>query len=129
MTARLDKLQAALQSALGDKIQAFKRERGEITITVSSADYLTVARQLRDNPELKFEQLVDLCGLDYSSYKDRPWDGPRFCIVSHLLSVSLNWRVRLKVLRPTTACRWWPRSPSCGRPLTGSSARPSTWWA
>ena len=100
MTARLDKLQAALQSALGDKIQAFKRERGEITITVSSSDYLAVARQLRDSPELKFEQLVDLCGLDYSSYKDRPWDGPRYCIVSHLLSVSLNWRVRLKVFAP-----------------------------
>ncbi len=100
MTQRLDNLQAALQAALGDKIKAFKRERGEITLTVSAADYLAVAQALRDEPTLKFEQLIDLCGLDYSSWKDRPWDGPRYCVVSHLLSVSLNWRVRLKVFAP-----------------------------
>jgi NADH-quinone oxidoreductase subunit C len=97
MTQRLDNLQAALQSALGDKIKIFKRERGEITISVAAADYLAVALALRDDPSLKFEQLIDLCGIDYSSWKDRPWDGPRYCVVSHLLSVSLNWRVRLKV--------------------------------
>jgi NADH-quinone oxidoreductase subunit C len=100
MTQRLDKLDAALKAALGDKIKAFKRERGEITITVSAADYLAVAQQLRDDATLKFEQLIDLCGLDYSSYKDRPWEGLRYCVVSHLLSVSLNWRVRLKVFAP-----------------------------
>ncbi len=48
----------------------------------------------------QFEQLVDLCGLDYSDYRNQPWDGARFCVVSHLLSVSLNWRVRLKVFCP-----------------------------
>ena len=97
MTQRLDKLQAALEAVLGDKIKAFKRERGEITLTVSAANYLAVATLLRDHPTLKFEQLIDLCALDYSSWKDQPWDGPRFCVVSHLLSISLNWRVRLKV--------------------------------
>jgi NADH-quinone oxidoreductase subunit C len=97
MTQRLDKLQAALQAALGDKIQALKRERGEITLTVSAANYLAVASTLRDDPKLKFEQLIDLCALDYSSWKDQAWDGPRYCVVDHLLSVSLNWRVRLKV--------------------------------
>ena len=97
MTQRLDRLQAALEAAFGGQIKAFKRERGEITLTVNAADYLAVAKRLRDNPALKFEQLIDLCGLDYSSYKDQAWDGPRYCIVSHLLSVSLNWRVRLKV--------------------------------
>ena len=100
MTIRLDKLQAALEVALGDKIRAFKRERGEITLTVSTADYLAVARTLRDDATLKFEQLIDLCGIDYSSWKDQAWDGPRYCVVSHLLSVSLNWRVRLKVFAP-----------------------------
>ena len=55
---------------------------------------------LRDDADLKFEQNVDLCGVDYSSYKDQPWEGPRFCVVSHLLSVSKNWRVRLKVFAP-----------------------------
>ena len=97
MTQRLDKLQAALEAALGDKIKAFVRARGEITLTVTAANYLAVATRLRDDPTLKFEQLIDLCALDYSSWKDQPWDGPRYCVVTHLLSVSLNWRVRLKV--------------------------------
>ncbi len=97
MTQRLDRLQSALQATLGDRIKAFKRERGEITLTVLAGDYLDVAGLLRDAPELKFEQLIDLCGVDYSSYRDRPWEGLRYCVVSHLLSVSLNWRLRLKV--------------------------------
>ena len=96
MTQRLDALQAALEAALGGRITQLKRERGEITITVSAADYLAVATQLRDDATLGFEQLIDLCGVDYSSYKDMPWDGPRFCVVSHLLSLTHNWRVRLK---------------------------------
>lgn len=100
MTQKLDTLQAALQTVLGERIRDFKRERGEITITVSAPDYYEVATLLRDHPELKFEQLVDLCGMDMSSYKDQPWDGLRYCTVSHLLSVSLNWRVRLKVYAP-----------------------------
>lgn len=100
MTQRLDQLQAALQEVLGERIRDFKRERGEITITVAAAELTEIATTLRDHPKLKFEQLVDLCGLDMSSYKDQPWDGLRFCVVSHLLSVSLNWRVRLKVFAP-----------------------------
>ena len=100
MTQRLDKLQAALDAALGEKVKTFKRELGEITLTVTAADYLAVAKTLRDDVSLKFEQLIDLCGIDYSSWKDRPWDSPRYCAVSHLLSVSLNWRVRLKVFAP-----------------------------
>jgi NADH-quinone oxidoreductase subunit C len=100
MTQRLDTLQAALERALSPRIKTFKREFGEITITVEAADYLGVARTLRDDPELRFEQLIDLCGVDYSGYKDQPWDGPRYCVVSHLSSVSLNWRVRLKVFAP-----------------------------
>ena len=100
MTQRLDRLQAALEAALVGKMSAFKRDRGEITITVSAADYLAVAGVLRDDPNLKFEQLMDLCGIDLSTYKDQDWDGPRYCIVSHLLSVSLNWRLRLKVFAP-----------------------------
>jgi len=100
MTQRLDKLQAALEAALGEKVKTFKRELGEITLTVTAEDYLAVAKTLRDDASLKFEQLIDLCGIDYSSWKDRPWDSPRYCAVSHLLSVSLNWRVRLKVFAP-----------------------------
>jgi NADH-quinone oxidoreductase subunit C len=97
MTQRLDNLQAALESVLGGQIQRLVRDRGEITITVAAADYAQVARTLRDNAALRFEQLIDLCGVDYADYKNQPWEGPRFCAVSHLLSVTHNWRVRLKV--------------------------------
>jgi NADH-quinone oxidoreductase subunit C len=100
MTIKLDTLQAALESALGAKLKKLVRDRGEITVTVAAADYLAAARTLRDHADLQFEQLLDLCGVDYSSYKDRPWEGPRYCAVSHLLSVSKNWRLRLKSFCP-----------------------------
>ncbi|ASM77731.1 NADH-quinone oxidoreductase subunit C [Vitreoscilla filiformis] len=100
MTKKLNSLQAALETVLGERIRHFKRDRGEITITVSAADYFDVAKALHDDPSLKFEQLVDLCGMDMFTYKDQPWDGPRFVTVLHLLSVSLNWRLRVKVFAP-----------------------------
>jgi NADH-quinone oxidoreductase subunit C len=100
MTQRLDALQAALEAALGARIAQFKRERGEISITVKAADSLAVATQLRDEPALGFEQLIDVCGVDFSSYKEQPWDGPRYCVVTHLLSHRHNWRLRLKVFAP-----------------------------
>ena len=100
MTQKLDTLQAALESELGDAVQSLKRDRGELTVTVSAESYLQVARVLQDSPALKFEQLMDLCGVDYSGYKDMPWDGPRYAVVSHLLSLTHNWRVRLKVIVP-----------------------------
>ncbi|MFZ2651804.1 MAG: NADH-quinone oxidoreductase subunit C [Burkholderiaceae bacterium] len=94
---KLDTLQAALLTVLGPRVKRLVREREEISLTVAAADYLAVALLLRDHAELHFEQLLDLCGVDYSSYKDSAWDGSRFCVVSHLLSVSKNWRLRLKV--------------------------------
>jgi len=97
MSERLDRLQSALKASLGDKIREFNVALGEVTITVTAADYPAVALQLRDDPTLKFEQLMDLCGVDYSGYKNKPWDGLRYCVVSHLLSVTHNWRARLKV--------------------------------
>ena len=96
----LDTLQAALETALGAKLDKLVRDRGEITVTVHASVYLDAARILRDDPSLKFEQLIDLCGVDYSGYKDDTWAGQRFCVVSHLLSVAHNWRVRLKVFAP-----------------------------
>ncbi|OYU00436.1 MAG: NADH-quinone oxidoreductase subunit C [Burkholderiales bacterium PBB1] len=93
----LEVLQQAVEAALGSRLKALSVLRGEITITVAPTDYLEAARVLRDHPTLRFEQLIDLCGVDYSEYRDQAWDGPRFCVVSHLLSVSQNWRLRLKV--------------------------------
>ena len=85
---------------LGSKAKSVKIALGEITVTVAAADYLAAATLLRDAPGCKFEQLMDLCGLDYSEYKNGQYDGLRYCVASHLLSVSLNQRVRLKVFCP-----------------------------
>lgn len=85
---------------LGAKAKSVKIALGEITVTVAAADYLAAATLLRDAPGCKFEQLLDLCGLDYSEYKNGQYDGLRYCVSSHLLSVSLNQRVRLKVFCP-----------------------------
>jgi NADH-quinone oxidoreductase subunit C len=97
MTLKLDTLQAALNSVLGDAVTALKRDRGEITITVPAGRWIEVARTLRDDPHLRFEQLIDLAGVDWSEYRNEGTEGARFSVVSHLLSVSLNWRVRVRV--------------------------------
>ena len=96
-TSRIETLRAAVTTVLGEQVKKLVLDRGELTLTVAAVDYMAVAAKLRDDPSLKFEQLIDLCGVDYSSYRDQAWDGMRFCVVSHLLSVSHNWRVRLKV--------------------------------
>jgi NADH-quinone oxidoreductase subunit C len=100
MSARLDTLQAALQAVLGASIKSLARDRGELTLVVPADRYLAAAKTLRDDAALGFEQLVDLCGVDYADYRNEPWEGPRFCVVSHLLSVKHNWRLRLKVFCP-----------------------------
>jgi NADH-quinone oxidoreductase subunit C len=100
MTVQLDALQSALEAALGPKIGTLVRDHGELTLTVRAADYLAAAQALRDDPALAFEQLMDLAGMDLSSWKDQPHDGPRFVVVAHLLSITKNWRLRLKVVCP-----------------------------
>ena len=75
MSTRLDTLQEALKATFGDAVRAMTLDRGEITLTVGSADYARVAQQLRDDPALCFEQLIDLCGVDYSGYRNAPWEG------------------------------------------------------
>ena len=100
MSQKLDTLQAALESVLGDALLRLERARGEITITVAADRSLEVARTLRDHASLRFEQLMDLCGVDFADYKNQPWEGLRFAAVSHLLSIGHNWRLRLKVFAP-----------------------------
>lgn len=87
----------AVKAALGDKIKSVSLALGEVTVLVSAENYIASAIALKDDPACKFEQLIDLCGVDYSEYLDGSPDGLRFCVVCHLLSVSLNQRVRLKV--------------------------------
>ena len=101
MSHSIHTLQANLHEVLGDNIQHLDAALGEVTLTVSAANYHAVMRTLRDDARLGFEQLIDLCGLDYSSYKDgahsKFTDGSRFAAVSHLLSISHNWRLRVRV--------------------------------
>ena len=94
MTPRLQKLHDALVQA---GVQP--RERlNELTLEVPAADYRAVAERLRD--EFAFEELIDLCGVDYAAYGDRPREGPRFAAVVHLLSVSKNLRLRVRAFCP-----------------------------
>lgn len=97
MSLNLETLAQQIGAILGERVVELKHALGELTLTVRAADYLDVATTLRDHPELKFEQLIDLCGVDYSSYRDGTHEGPRYAAVSHLLSITKNWRLRLKV--------------------------------
>jgi NADH-quinone oxidoreductase subunit C len=94
MSAKLEKLSQKLTEILGARITAPVLRLGELTIETSTADYRSVALTLRDHPELQFAQLIDLSGVDYSTYTG--WEGKRFAAVCHLLSLSLNCRLRLR---------------------------------
>ena len=97
MSLNLETLALQIGAVLSERVVSLQSALGELTLTVRAADYLDVATTLRDHSELKFEQLIDLCGVDYSSFGDGGYEGARYAIVSHLLSVSKNWRLRLKV--------------------------------
>ncbi|GMV59225.1 MAG: hypothetical protein AMXMBFR72_23250 [Betaproteobacteria bacterium] len=97
---RLETLAANLKAVLGERIADMTIALGEITIVVRAADHLAVARTLRDDERLKFEQCIDLAGVDYLHYGDGTWNGPRFAVVLHLLSVTHNWRVRVRAFCP-----------------------------
>lgn len=90
-------LQENIVAVLGAKVRQISSALGEVTLVVAAADYHGAMQLLRDAESCRFEQLVDLCGVDYSAYADRVNEGARYCVVSHLLSVSLNQRVRVKV--------------------------------
>jgi len=92
MTPKLQRLFDALTAAGFAPVERL----GELTVEVPPAGYLDACRKLRDEPELKFEQLIDLCGVDYSTYGNQPWEKGRFAAVLHLTSVTHNWRLRLR---------------------------------
>jgi NADH-quinone oxidoreductase subunit C len=94
---RLQTLSDTLTAVLGERARSVTTALGEITVVLARAeDHRDVALALRDHADLRFEQLIDLCGVDYLTYGDGAWEGPRFAVVMHLLSVSHNWRVRLR---------------------------------
>ena len=100
MTTRAQTLTAALQAVLGDKLVSVGTALGEVTAVAKAEALLAAVAMLRDAPALRFEQLMDLCGVDYSAYGDGAWRGPRFAAVYHLLSITHNWRLRLRVFAP-----------------------------
>jgi NADH-quinone oxidoreductase subunit C len=97
MATKTETLAAAVQSALGDAAKSVTVDRGEVTVVVPAEGLAAHMRALRDRPELRFEMLIDVCGVDYSTYGDGAWDGPRFAAVYHLLSLAQNWRLRVRV--------------------------------
>jgi NADH-quinone oxidoreductase subunit C len=100
MSTKLEQLSAVVGAAIGDRAVSLTAARGELTLVVKAADYLETARVLRDRPALAFEEMIDLCGVDYSAYGDGAWTGPRFAVVVHLLSLRHNWRLRLRTFAP-----------------------------
>ena len=98
--SRLEQLSGALSAALGERLVSTKTELGEVTAVVRARDLIETARTLRDDPTLAFGQLTDLCGVDYSAYGGGTWDGGRFAVVYHLLSLTHNWRLRVRTFAP-----------------------------
>lgn len=100
MMTKLESLEAALRSVIADRLDGLTVALGEITVLVSASNYLSVMCALRDHSDLRFDELIDLCGVDYSTYGDGAWSGSRYAVVSHLLSTEHNWRLRVRVFAP-----------------------------
>ncbi|MFC7434136.1 NADH-quinone oxidoreductase subunit C [Hydrogenophaga bisanensis] len=100
VSIRPEALRDQLASLLDGRVRSVELALDEVTVTVDAAQYIDVMQTLRDAPVARFEQLIDLCGIDYADYGDGRWEGLRFAAVSHLLSVSLNQRVRVRVFCP-----------------------------
>ncbi len=98
MTTRSEALVEGIQAAFAEKIASVSAALGEVTLVVKAADAIEVMTALRDRGELRFEQLIDICGVDYSAYSG--YEGPRFAAVYHLLSLTHNHRLRVRVFCP-----------------------------
>lgn len=96
MSDYYQQLAARVQERLGTRITATNVEYGELTVEMPREHLRSVCTVLRDEDEFHFEQLIDLCGVDYLEYGNGLWSGPRFAVVYHLLSIKNNHRVRLR---------------------------------
>lgn len=111
----LQGLKQSLENTLGTRLVSLTDRLDELTVVIQDKDWLAAAEILRDHPELRFEQLTDVCGMDYSTYGEGRWEGKRFAAVYHLLSVSLNQRLRVRVFASDdvvpvidSVCELWP---------------------
>lgn len=93
---KLVALETLLHEKFQDKILSAEMALDELTLSCRPSDWLAIAAQLHDDPDFAFEQCIDLCGVDYSTYRNQPWDGPRFAVVMHLLSIKHNRRLRIR---------------------------------
>ena len=93
-------LRDVVSAALGDKARSVTLAYNEVTVEVAADQYVEAMRTLRNAPDCKFEMLIDLCGVDYSDYAEVGTDGPRFAVVSHLMSLTLNQRLRVRAYCP-----------------------------
>jgi NADH-quinone oxidoreductase subunit C len=97
MSEYYNRLANRVRERFGDRISDAHVSFGELTVIIDKDCVLPVTEALRDEPELAFEECIDVCGVDYSEYGNGDWEGPRFAVVYHLLSISNNHRLRLKV--------------------------------
>ena len=100
MTANTEQLEQVLHDAFGELIVSVTEALGEVTLVIKATGLFEVMAALRDRPELHFEQLIDLCGVDYSAYGDGAAGSDqhaRFAVVFHLLSIAHNRRLRVRV--------------------------------
>jgi len=102
-TTQLENLAETLRGILGDKLAGMQIQHAEVTIGVRAEDILGVSETLRDNSQLRFDTLIDLCGVDYSTYGEdlsakQNLRNKRFAVIYHLLSVEMNQRIRVRVL-------------------------------
>lgn len=97
MSVKLENLSQRLVEVFGERLLSNVLARGELTIEVPAGGYRALMQSLRDMPEFAFEELIDLCGVDYSAYRDTLWSGKRYAVVSHLLSIKNNQRLRVRV--------------------------------
>ena len=100
MSNRLDTLRGLLEPLVGGAVHSLTQVAGELTLTVEAAQYRALMTELRDRADLHFEQMIDLCGLDYSTWGDTGWGSARYAVVVHLLSVKHNWRLRVRCFVP-----------------------------
>jgi NADH-quinone oxidoreductase subunit C len=100
MTTNPDSLAVTVRQALGERVLDAVEDRGELTIVVAASVLVAVMTELRDRPELRFDMLIDACGADYSAYANRPWEGQRYAVVYHLLSLPHNRRLRVRAFAP-----------------------------
>lgn len=100
MTTSVEALVENVTRILGDALVRTEIVHGQVNAVVRADAWTRAARTLRDHAELRFDQLTDLCGVDYQAYGNGRWDGARFAVVVHLLSVALNQRLRVKVFAP-----------------------------